>query len=115
MGEIIQIRVMAKVHDPEEAKKRWGDLASLAFDMDALQVRAGEDFHLKLVEALHDRQKLGQLPDSMSSQLEKDIQAAWEQKKKLQASLGDWDPGAADRAAYALEDILDQMQQKIAR
>ncbi len=115
MGEIIQIRVMAKTHDPEEAKNRWIDLVSLAFDTEMLPSKTGEDFHAQLVDALNDRLRLGKLPAAMSSKLKEDIHAALEQKNALLEALSDWNPRAADKAAYALEDILDEMQQKIAR
>ncbi|WP_291321722.1 hypothetical protein [Desulfonatronospira sp.] len=115
MGEIIQIRVMAQTHDPEEAKKRWGDLAAAAFDMDNLQVKAGKDFHIKLVDALVDRKKLGLLPPKLQAAIEKDLHQALELRNRLVKSLGDWDPRAADKSAYELEDILDRMQQSIVR
>ncbi|EFI34949.1 conserved hypothetical protein [Desulfonatronospira thiodismutans ASO3-1] len=115
MGEIIQIRVMAQTFDPEEAKKRWSDLAEAAFDMDSLQIKAEKDFHIKLVDALVDRNKLGQLSPNLKEAIQKDLQTAGQLRDKLQRSLSDWDPRAADRAAYELEDVLDRMQQNVVR
>ena len=115
MGEIIQIRVMAQTFDPEEAKKRWGDLAAAAFDMDNLQIKAEKDFHIKLVDALVDRNKLGQLPPKLKEAIQEDLQTAGQLRNKLQKSLSDWDPRTADKAAYELEDVLDRMQQNVVR
>jgi len=115
MGEIIQIRVMAQTFDPEAAKNRWTDLAEAAFDMDSLQIKAEKDFHIKLVDALVDRSKLGQLSPKLKAAIEHDLQTAGELRNRLQKSLGDWDPRAADRATYELEDVLDRMQQNAVR
>ncbi len=115
MGEIIQIRLMAKTYDPEEAKKRWGELVEAAFQQDNLQVQAGEDFHVRLVDALYDRYRLKSFPSRISLGLGSEIEKALEQRNRLLQCLSDWDPRGADKAAYALEDLLDLMEHKITR
>ncbi len=111
MGELIQIRVSAKIHDQEKALKKWAGLAELAFGPHLHLSFEGRDLLSELVDALHDKERLGQLPQNMADKLSADIAKAYSLKKKMQAFLADRNPQEADKISYQLEDILDNMEE----
>ncbi|MFO7728839.1 MAG: hypothetical protein R6X11_10990 [Desulfonatronovibrio sp.] len=113
MGELIQIRVTARIHDWEKAIKRWSALAGLAFGPQLDRDFTGQDFLSDLTDALYDKERLGQLPQDSASLIAKDIKAAHSLARKLYSLLADRNPQEADRVSYQLEDLLDQMEEKL--
>lgn len=111
MGELIQIRVTARIHDQEKALKKWSGLAELAFGPHLDRSFAERDLLSDLVDALHDKERLGQLPEKMADKLSADIAKAYSLKKKMHSFLADRNPQEADKISYQLEDVLDKMEQ----
>ncbi|WP_045215286.1 hypothetical protein [Desulfonatronovibrio magnus] len=112
MGELIQIRVTAGIHDREKAVRRWSGLYRIAFDQDPDQDMSRSEFMVELIDALYDRMRLGQLPKAYQN-LEKDIETVYKNKAKLQSFLADRNPQEADKISYLLEDGLDRMQEVV--
>ncbi|MFN2268745.1 MAG: hypothetical protein ABR542_07920 [Desulfonatronovibrio sp.] len=111
MGELIQIRVTAKVHDQNKALKRWSTLSKIAFGQDFDQNFENRDLLSELVDALYDKDRLGQLPKNITDTFSKDIQVIHDYKKKLHAFLAERNPQEADKISYKLEDLLDKMEE----
>lgn len=110
MGELIQIRVTAKVHDQIKALKRWSGLCKIAFGQDFEQNIENRDLLSELVDALYDKDRLGQLPENIADALSKDIHNAHDYTKKLHSFLAERNPQEADKMSYKLEDLLDKME-----
>lgn len=111
MGELIQIRVTARIHDQEKALKKWSQLAKLAFGPDQDKSFQGRDLLTELVDALHDKERLGQLPNNLTDKFSQDIAKAHSFKKKMNSFLADRNPQEADKISYQLEDVLDKMEE----
>ncbi|RQD67740.1 MAG: hypothetical protein D5R98_00590 [Desulfonatronovibrio sp. MSAO_Bac4] len=111
MGELIQVRVTAKVHDQDRALKRWSGLSKIAFGQNFDQSFENKDLLSELVDALYDKDRLGQLPKNIDDALSKDIQDAHDYKKKLHSFLAERNPQEADKISYQLEDLLDKMEE----
>lgn len=110
MGELIQVRVTARVHDQDRALKRWSGLSKIAFGQDFEQNFDNRDLLSELVDALYDKDRLGQLPRNIADAFSKDIQDAHDYKKKLHSFLAERNPQEADKMSYQLEDLLDKME-----
>ncbi len=111
MGELIQIRVSAGILYPERALRRWPKLANLAFE----PMEDRDDLHQKiivelLINALHDRMNTDQLPEDLDDSFLQDIEQAFTLKKQLLHYLSEWNPQAADKISYRIEDHLDAME-----
>lgn len=113
MGELIQIRVTAKIHDHDKALKKWAGLAGLAFGPEKNKRFEGHDLLARIIDALHDKERLGLLPEDISGKISKDIAQAYSSKKKMDSFLADRNPQEADRVSYELEEILDRMEEKV--
>ncbi|MFW5731055.1 MAG: hypothetical protein ACOCV7_05345 [Desulfonatronovibrionaceae bacterium] len=114
MGELVQIRVTAEVHDPEKVLQRWSSLAELAFDHQKQSPELPDKRILhQLIDALYDRLRLDSLPEQITRESAQDIRQAHDLKTSLEHSLADRDPQKADRISYELEDLLDRMEEKI--
>jgi len=111
MGELIQIRITAKIHDQEKALKKWSQLSKLAFGPDQAKSFQGRDLLAELVDALHDKERLGQLPKNLTDEFSQDIATAYSFKKKMNSFLADRNPQEADKISYQLEDVLDKMEE----
>lgn len=117
MGEIVQIRVTAQVHDPEKVIKRWPSLTELAFDLDNQDLQGQPDKKIlhQLIDALYDRLRLDSLPRQIGGEAARDIKQAHVLKTSLEDALADRDPQKADRISYDLEDLLDRLEETIRR
>lgn len=113
MGELIQIRVTAGIHDEDKALKRWSALARLAFGPQMDRDFTDKDLLSDLTDALYDKERLGQLPQDSASLISKDIKDAHSLANKLYSLLADRSPGEADKISYQLEDLLDQMEENL--
>jgi len=111
MGELIQIRVTARIHDQEEAMKKWSGLAKLAFPPERNRKFEGQDLLAELVDALYDKKRLGMLPENLPEQFIKDIAVAQSLKEKMNSFLADRNPQEADKISYQLEDVLNRMEE----
>lgn len=113
MGELIQIRVTAKIHDHEKALKKWAGLAKLAFEPGKDKSFEGLDLLTELVDALHDKERLGLLPEKIAGKISEDIAAAYSSKKKMHAYLADRNPQEADKISYQVEELLNRMEERV--
>lgn len=111
MGELIQIRVTARIHDNAEAFNRWTGLARMAFGPQQDRDFDGQDLLTELVNALYDKKRLKQLPGTFSQKCANDIETAYSYRKKLHSLLADRNPQEADKLSYLLEDVLDRMEE----
>ena len=113
MGELIQIRVTARIHDNIEAFNRWPALIKLAFGPVQEKVFKERDLLTELVEALHDKQRIRDIPAETASKISEGIIAVSSLLKKMHSFLADRKPSDADKVSYQLEDLLDRMEQSI--
>ncbi len=113
MGELIQIRVSARIFDQEKALKKWSSLADLAFPPERERKFEGRDLLSELVDALHDKKRLGMLPGNLPDQFIKDIAAAHSLKEKMNSFLANRNPQEADKISYQLEDVLNRMEEAV--
>lgn len=107
MGKYLQIRVTATTYDPAETEKAFPRLYALAWPV-AATAPAEPRGLLELTQALDDRVRLGELPERAS--LLSGVERAMAAKAGLEAALGERDARAADRASYALEDALAELE-----
>ena len=109
MGRFLQIRVTVSTYDEAEAQARYKKLYALAWPVAA--TAPGEPRGLlELTQALDDRVRLGDLPPAERSTLLPGVARAVAIKQDLEAALGERDARAADRASYALEDALGELE-----
>ncbi|MFP4110672.1 MAG: hypothetical protein ACLFP9_06595 [Desulfonatronovibrio sp.] len=113
MGELIQIRVTAGIHDKDKALKRWSGLAGLAFGPQLDRDFTDRDLLKDLTDALYDKERLGQLPQDSAALISKDIKTAHSLAGRLYSLLADRSPAEADKVSYKLEDLLDQMEENL--
>jgi hypothetical protein len=113
MGELIQIRVTAKIHDHDQALKKWAGLVGLAFGPEKNRTLEGHDLLAQIIDALHDKERLGLLPETISGKISKDIAQVYSSKKKMDSYLSDRNPQEADRISYQIEELLDRMEEKV--
>lgn len=113
MGEFIQIRVTANIHDPDKALERWSGLAKTAFGPQQDKEMQGKDLLAQLIDALYDKHRLGQLSEILVKHLSEDIKNLYNLKKKLNSLLADRNPQEADKISYQIEDLLDRMEENI--
>ncbi len=104
MGEILQIRVIAQTFTPEKARKRWEKLFTLAEKQDKIE------HLLPLVERLQDIFRFEKIQTTNQQTLPKKLEAVINAKDNLAEYLANRNPTQADKASYALEEALDELE-----
>ena len=107
MGEILQIRVTAQTFTPEKARKRWNKLFTLAEKQDNLK------HILSLVERLQDIFRFEKIQTESKRTFQKGLEAVINAKENLTEYLANRNPHETDKASYALEDALDNLEQNM--
>jgi len=109
MGRILQIRVSATTFDEKAVEKAWPVLNKLVWEKgEFMNPSRGV---MELAHAAFTAVDAGLLPSQQAGALEKDARRAEEIRRSLEQALGDWDAKMADRLAYELEDVLDELEQ----
>ncbi|WP_319778885.1 hypothetical protein [Maridesulfovibrio sp.] len=111
MGNVLQIRVMARTYDEAEVEKKWPYLVETAWDKPHAEGRAHGV--VELVEDLKDRLELGMIPEEKAEAMADSIRKAFELKLRMERALGDWKASEANTISYDLEDELS-IAEKIA-
>ncbi|WP_321402801.1 hypothetical protein [Maridesulfovibrio sp.] len=111
MGNVLQIRVMARTYDEAEVEKKWPYLVDTAWGKPHVEGRAHGV--VELVEDLKDRLELGMIPDEKAEAMADSIRKAFELKLRMERALGDWKASEANTISYDLEDELS-IAEKIA-
>lgn len=109
MGAFLQIRVSAKTYDPADVEKAWPKLCKLAWPPSG-SPDSGEIGVLRLVDALHDQVRFGDIPEDEKKTLAPGAEKAAGLKERLEQALGDRDPKTADALSYQIEDALSELE-----
>ncbi|OEU65962.1 MAG: hypothetical protein BA863_10120 [Desulfovibrio sp. S3730MH75] len=110
MGNVLQIRVMAKTYDESQVEKKWPFLVALAWPEPHAKGRPHGV--MELVEDLKDRLELGMLPKADEELLGESIRKSFNVKLRLEDALGDWKATEANIASFDLEDLLDELEKE---
>ncbi|NJB67184.1 hypothetical protein GGQ74_000824 [Desulfobaculum xiamenense] len=112
MGKILQIRVSAGTPYPDDVKRAWPRLFSLAWPETKTPVAPGGGpcGVMELVLALDDQVRFGIKDKKLTAALREDLDRALALKERLEAALGDWKPGDANALSVELEDALDTLE-----
>ncbi|SMF20755.1 hypothetical protein [Desulfovibrio gilichinskyi] len=110
MGNVLQIRVMAKTYDESQVEKSWPCLVALTW----AEPRSEGRPHgvIELVEDLKDKFELGMLPKAEEQELGESIKKAFKFKLQIEDALGDWKATEANTVSFALEDLLDDLEKQ---
>ncbi len=110
MGNVLQIRVMAKTYDESQVEKKWPFLVALTWS----EPRAKGRTHgvMELVEDLKDKLELGMLSKAEEELLGESIRKSFNIKLRIEDALGDWKASEANTASFDLEDLLDELEKK---
>ena len=109
MGRFLQIRLTAGTFDPEESARRWPRLVALAWPVGRPGPRP-EPGVVELAEALHEQYHFGEWDSGLKQDLGSAVEGVFAVRKTLEEALADWRPKDADKASYALEDALDELE-----
>lgn len=109
MGTFLQIRVSAETYDPADVEKAWPKLCTLAWPPSGTP-ESGEIGVLRLVDALHDQARFGDLPEDAKETLKPGAEKTASLKERLEQALGDRDPKTADALSYEIEDALSELE-----
>jgi|GEM_PF-223913 len=115
MGRTLQIRVSATTYDTVEVENRWPRLCGLAFSPVAVKIPALPEERrgvVELVEHLCDRLELGLLPDDATRALADAARKARAAREALAAHLAEWNAREANRDTDAIEEALDELEQR---
>ena len=112
MGTFLQIHVSAETYDPADVEKAWPKLCKIAWPPSGTP-ESGEIDVLRLVDALHDQVRFGDLPDDAKKELKSKAENAAVLKERLEQALGDRDPKAADALSYRIEDALSDLEKSL--
>jgi hypothetical protein len=109
MGKVLQIRVSAETHEPNDVSRHWPRLSRLAWG-EAEQAAGVRE----LVARLNDLWKFGnewsaQHKDAVGQALP-DLLAM---DGQLEAALADRRPDQADALSYTIEDALDGLEREL--
>ncbi|WP_319765210.1 hypothetical protein [Maridesulfovibrio sp.] len=109
MGNVLQIRVMARTYDEAEVTKKWPNLVKTAWE----EPHAEDRPHgvVELVEDLKDRLELGMIPKEKAEAMADSIRKAFDLKLRMEKALGDWKASEANTISYDLEDELSAAEQ----
>jgi hypothetical protein len=113
MGRVLQIRVAAQTFRPEDVEETWPTLTNLAWPEPRPADNANRGV-LDLADDLLEQLTHGDWPDERKESLRAGIAKAMDIRRRLETALSDWDPKAADRMSYDLEDVLDSLEKKAA-
>ncbi|MBI9112460.1 hypothetical protein [Maridesulfovibrio ferrireducens] len=110
MGNVLQIRVMAKTYDESQVENAWPFLVAMTW----AEPRAEGRPHgvIELVEDLKDKLELGMLSKTEEQTLGESIRKAFNLKLQIEDALGDWKATEANTVSFALEDLLDDLEKK---
>lgn len=111
MGNVLQIRVMARTYDEAEVEKKWPSLVKTAWEDP--QAKGRGHGVIELVEDLKDRLELGMIPEEKAKAMAESIRKAYDLKLRMEKVLGDWKASEANTLSYDLEDELS-VAEKIA-
>lgn len=111
MGNVLQIRVMARTYDEAEVEKNWPYLVKTAWEEPQPEGRSRGV--IELVEDLKDRLELGMIPKEKAEAMAESIRKAYDLKLRMEKALGDWKASEANTISYDLEDELS-VAEKIA-
>ncbi|WP_320170631.1 hypothetical protein [Maridesulfovibrio sp.] len=113
MGDVLQIRVMARTYDEGEVEKKWPALVATAWEEPRSPGRARGV--IELVEDLKDRLELGMIPEDKAEAVGESIRRAYDLKLRLEKALGDWKPSEANTISYDLEEELSAAEKTAAK
>lgn len=113
MGNVLQIRVMAKTYDESQVEKTWPHLVAMTWE----QPRSEGRPHgvIELVEDLKDKLELGMLSKPDEQDLGEVIRKAFNLKLQLEDALGNWKATEANTISFALEDFLDDLEKQVVK
>jgi hypothetical protein len=110
MGNVLQIRVMAKTYDESQVENSWPHLVAMTWADPRVEGRAHGV--IELVEDLKDKFELGMLSTTEEQELGDSIKKAFNFKLQLEDALGDWKATEANTVSFALEDLLDDLEKQ---
>ncbi len=110
MGNVLQIRVMAKTYDESQVENSWPHLVAMTWSEPRSEGRPHGV--IELVEDLKDKLELGMLSTTEEQELGDSIKKAFNFKLQLEDALGDWKATEANTVSFALEDLLDDLEKQ---
>jgi len=112
MARLLQIRVTARTYNPEDLERTLPRLSALAWPQRPEVAGPPREQRgvLELVETLHDRLRFAIDDAEVKKNLGPGMDEAARLKTVLEAALGDWKPGEAQRLAQQLEDKLAELE-----
>ncbi|WP_320005833.1 hypothetical protein [Maridesulfovibrio sp.] len=113
MGNVLQIRVMARTYDEAEVEQKWPNLVKTAWEQPHAEGRPHGV--IELVEDLKDRLELGMIPEEKADALTDSIRKAYDLKLRMEKALGDWKASEANTISYDLEDELSAAEKIAAK
>jgi hypothetical protein len=112
MGKILQIRVSAQTHDPEDVYRHWPRLSRLAWGERQFAADTAKGVR-ELIAALHDLWKFGNEWSSADREaVGRALPVLCDLDSRLEKALADRRPGDADALSYKIEDGLDALEKK---
>jgi len=118
MGKILQIRVSARTHDPDDVYRYWPRLSGLAWSelpfAPGRSAQAGPRGVRELVAALHDLWKFGnEWSPADREAVGRVLPVLRDLDSRLEAAMADRRPDEADALSYKIEDGLDALEREI--
>lgn len=107
MGKALQIRVSAVTWDEDLLEKLWPRLSKLAFSVPLKHEKHGV---IEMVRALGDGIKFMKWPKERCEALGPGIARAVDMAQRIEGSLANWDPRAANALSDELELELDKLE-----
>lgn len=113
MGKILQIRVSALTHDPNDVYRSWPRLSRLAWGEGKFAADGTKGVR-EMIVALHDLWKFGNEWVSVDREaVGRALPALRDLDSHLEAALADRRPDEADVLSYKIEDGLDALEREI--
>ena len=109
MGNILQIRVMAKTVSTSEVGWNWRKLCLLTFGKQPTD--ADKDMGVfELIDALVDTFRFGNMDSELKKTIKPGLEKVADLRNQLEEALADWNPGKANSLSVELEDALDALE-----
>jgi hypothetical protein len=110
MGKVLQIRVSAQTHDPDDVYRHWPRLSRLAWGERQFTADTVKGVR-ELVAALHDLWKFGnEWSPADQEAVGRALPVLRDLDARLAEALADRRPGDADALSYKIEDSLDALE-----
>lgn len=113
MGKVLQIRVSAQTHDPDDVYRYWPRLSRLAWGERKFAADGIKGVR-ELIVALHDLWKFGnEWSPADREAVGRILPVLRDFDSRLEAALADRRPDEADALSYKIEDGLDALEREI--